>query len=128
MKIEHIAIWTSDLEHLRKFYTVYFNAEAGSKYVNSKKEFQSYFLRFDSGARLEIMQKSGVVNGATTTLEVTGLAHFAMSVGSAEAVDQLTKRIGSDGYHVHGQPRWTGDGYYESVVLDPDGNRIEITI
>ena len=128
MRIEHIAIWTADLEKLKKFYTSYFNAEAGAKYINQKKEFQSYFLRFDSGARLEIMQKSGVDSANNSGQESTGLAHFAISVGTSEAVDQLTERLSLDGYNVVGQVRWTGDGYYESVVLDPDGNRIEITI
>jgi lactoylglutathione lyase len=56
-----------------------------------------------------------------------GLTHFAISLGSDSLVDELTRRLENDGYPVIDGPRRTGDGYYESVVLDPDGNRIEIT-
>jgi len=129
MKIEHIAIWTFDLERLRLFYEQYFMATAGAKYLNEKKGFQSYFLSFENGARLEIMQMPGIVpslNSADT--QCTGLIHMAISIGTQAGVDALTERLRRDNYNVIGEPRWTGDGYYESVVLDPDGNRIEITI
>ncbi|MGC3948544.1 MAG: VOC family protein [Chryseolinea sp.] len=129
MKIEHIAIWTFDLERLRLFYEKYFMATAGKKYFNEKKGFQSYFLTFEEGARLEIMQMPGIVASANTTaVQTAGFIHIAISVGELAEVDTLTKRLRDDGYNVVGEPRWTGDGYYESVVLDPDGNRIEITI
>lgn len=129
MKIEHLALWTYDIEQLKKFYVDYFNAEAGQKYVNPKKEFQSYFLSFESGPRLEIMQMPGIVSSANNAAQQSiGLIHFAMSVGSPATVDEFTERLRNDGYNVIGEPRWTGDGYYESIVLDPDGNRIEITI
>jgi lactoylglutathione lyase len=129
MKIEHIAIWTFDLERLRQFYEKYFMAVAGEKYINQKKEFQSYFLSFENGARLEIMQMPGVVPApGTASAQRAGLIHIAISVGTQSAVDILTERLRQDSYNVIGEPRWTGDGYYESVVLDPDGNHIEITI
>ena len=129
MSIEHIAIWTFDLERLRSFYVKHFNAVAGEKYVNVNKGFQSYFLSFDHGARLEIMQMPGIAPSTNSaTQQSAGLIHIAMSTGEAAAVDALTERLRNDGYNVVGEPRWTGDGYYESVVLDPDGNRIEITI
>lgn len=129
MKIEHIAIWTGDLERLRAFYTKYFNARAGEKYINVKKGFQSYFLSFENGARLEIMQMPGLVASANTREQQSlGLIHLAFSTGKQTGVDALTERLRNDGYNVVGETRWTGDGYYESVVLDPDGNRIEITI
>lgn len=129
MKIEHLALWTYDIERLKKFYVEYFNAEAGQKYVNPKKEFQSYFLRFGDGPRLEIMQMPGIDPPANSTSKQSiGLIHFAVSVGSKPTVDEFTERLRNDGYNVIGEPRWTGDGYYESVILDPDGNRIEITI
>jgi lactoylglutathione lyase len=57
-----------------------------------------------------------------------GLAHLAISVGSIQGVEELTGRLRKDGFEVVDGPRHTGDGYFESVVLDPDGNRIEITI
>ena len=129
MKIEHVAIWTFDLERLKTFYMKYFHATAGDKYSNAKKGFESYFLRFENGARLEIMQMPGIVPGINTAdQQCTGLVHLAMSTGAKESVDALTELLRRDGYNVVGETRWTGDGYYESVVLDPDGNRIEITI
>ena len=129
MKIEHVAIWTFELERLKAFYMKYFNAVTGEKYVNAKKGFQSYFLSFDSGSRLEIMEMPGIVPSINSaTQQSVGLIHLAISVGTQEQVDFLTERLRTEGYNVVGEPRRTGDGYYESVVLDPDGNRIEITI
>ena len=129
MKIEHVAIWTYELERLKAFYMKHFNAVAGEKYVNSKKGFQSYFLSFDSGSRLEIMEMPGIIPSVnSSTQQSIGLIHLAISVGTQEQVDTLTERLRKEGYNVVGEPRRTGDGYYESVVLDPDGNRIEITI
>ncbi|MBS1506667.1 MAG: VOC family protein [Bacteroidetes bacterium] len=126
MKIEHLAIWVSDLEKMKEFYGTYFDGRAGEKYFNPKKEFESYFLSFDEGARIELMRKSGI--NKTNQEEIIGLAHIAISVGSKSAVDQLTERLRSDGFTITGEPRTTGDGYYESVILDPEGNRIEITV
>lgn len=129
MNIEHIAIWTFDLERLRLFYQKYFKGKAGDKYINSKKSYESYFLSFDNGCRLEIMQKPGILPALNDIhQEYSGLIHFAISVGSKQTVDDLTETLQKDGYTVIGEPRTTGDGYYESVILDPDGNRIEITI
>ena len=129
MKIEHVAISTFELERLKAFYMKYFNAVTGEKYVNAKKGFQSYFLSFDSGSRLEIMEMPGIVPSINSaTQQSVGLIHLAISVGTQEQVDFLTERLRTEGYNVVGEPRRTGDGYYESVVLDPDGNRIEITI
>lgn len=118
--IEHAALWTRDLEGARAFYERYFDAQAGSRYVNP------HFLRFASGARLELMHKPTVA--AALAGETREYAHLAFSVGSEQEVEALTERLRSDGYAVVGEPRRTGDGYYESVVLDPDGNRIEITV
>ena len=129
MKIEHIALWVQDLEKMRAFYEQYFDAISNEKYVNPAKEFSSYFLSFASGARLEIMHMTSVVaNKNSIEPQAMGLIHFAMSTGSKEKVDQLTEKLRVDGYKVIGEPRNTGDGYYESVVLDPENNRIEITV
>lgn len=129
MHIEHFAIWTKDLERLKEFYETYFDATSNSLYVNEKKQFRSYFLIFDSGARLELMQRPDIeLKQNSDEKEIYGYAHLAISVGSKESVDQLTKRLQNDGYPVLDGPRRTGDGYYESVVADPDGNRLEITV
>jgi len=129
MKVEHIAIWTKDIEGLRQFYEKYFDASANEKYTNSEKGFSSYFLSFDSGARLEIMQMSSVPETANDPYkQFTGLIHIAISVGSADKVDTLTANLAENGYEVLDSPRETGDGYYESTVLDPENNRIEVTV
>lgn len=129
MRIEHIAIWTKNLEKLKNFYEAYFHAEAGLKYENSKKGFASYFLSFQSGARLEIMFLPDLLAGENCIeTPVVGYTHLAISTGSKESVDDLSMQLQIDGYRLIDGPRVTGDGYYESVVLDPDGNRIEITI
>ena len=128
MKIEHVAIWAKDLETLKEFYVIYFDAQANHKYVNPAKGFESYFLSFASGARLEIMARSDVEAGASAPKYPVGLTHLAFSVGSKERVDSLTAELHEAGFTVLGEPRTTGDGYYESNITDPDGNRIEITI
>lgn len=131
MRIDHLALWTFDLERIRLFYEKYFDAKAGPKYFNPKKNFESYFLSFKDGCRLEIMQMPGIIpleHGDFRDTQHTGLIHFAVAVGDKSNVDTLTEKLRIDGYEIVGEPRLTGDGYYESVVLDPDGNRIEITI
>ena len=127
MKIEHLAIWVSDLEAAKTFYTTYFGAKGGQKYHNPNKNFTSYFLSFDGSSRLELMHRPDIEKILTKGHEALGLTHFAISVGSKGKVDDLTEQLRTDGYVIVGEPRTTGDGYYESVVLDPEGNRIEIT-
>lgn len=126
MRIEHVAIWTKDLEQLMEFYETYFQASAGPKYNNTTKQFESTFLTFDEGIRLELMQMPTVM--VSPEDEFVGYSHLAISIGSKEEVDSLTARLQEDGYRVIDGPRWTGDGYYESRVLDCDGNQIELTI
>jgi lactoylglutathione lyase len=129
MRIEHVALWTCDLDRIAEFYGAYFGATTGARYANPAKGFESLFLTFGDGARLEVMKTSMLEPvrhqpGA----ERLGLTHLAVSVGSKQGVDELTNRLRQDGYEVVDGPRVTGDGYYESVVLDPDGNRVEVTI
>ena len=128
MRIEHVAVWTEDIERLASFYRTYFGASVGERYVNPAKGFESRFLSFDSGARLEIMRTTAFSAAKKDSVSQTiGLTHLAFAVGSDQGVDELTGRLQHDGYTVLDRPRRTGDGYYESVVADPDGNRVEIT-
>ena len=126
MKIEHVAIWTRELERLRTFYETYFDAQSGARYHNPNTGFQSYFLSFAGGARLELMYRGDIHEEPGG--ERLGYAHLAFATGSRTAVDKLTARLAAAEYKLLSGPRWTGDGYYESVILDPDGNRIEITV
>ncbi|MGC9311236.1 MAG: VOC family protein [Sediminispirochaetaceae bacterium] len=129
MRIEHIALWCADIELLKGFYMKYFGAQPGTRYVNSQKSFQSYFLSFDDGSRLELMQMPGIPENENDPVkQYLGLIHFAVSVGSEQNVIDMTKRFRADGYEVVSEPRKTGDGYFESCILDPEGNRIEITV
>jgi lactoylglutathione lyase len=125
MRIEHAAIWAKDLEKMKTFYCIYFQGSASEKYTNSQKQFSSYFISFESGTRLEIMHRPGLEKSPQSIKY--GLVHLAFSAGSKESVDRLTERLRDDGYTITGNPRTTGDGYYESVVLDPEGNQLEIT-
>jgi lactoylglutathione lyase len=125
MRIDHIALWTDDLERCKRFYTGYFGAAAGADYVNPVKGFTSCFLSFSGGARIELMRTTQLSPMAIDAgAQRMGLTHFAISVGS---VDALTRQLRDDGFAILDGPRRTGDGYYESVALDPDGNRVEIT-
>ena len=110
MKIDHAALYTFDLERLRAFYEDYFDGKVNKQYRNEKTGLQTYFISFADGARLW-----------------TGWTHLAFKAGTRENVDALTERLRADGYEVTSGPRVTGDGYYESCVLDPDGNTVEIT-
>ena len=127
-RIEHAALWTDDVERLARFYATYLDARVGPEYLNPANGFRSRFLSFEGGARLELM--------STTTWQPLahaagsqrmGLTHLAFSLGSEQRVDTLTATLRSAGFAVLDGPRRTGDGYYESVVLDCDGNRIELT-
>ena len=127
MKIEHIAMYVNDLEKARDFFVKYFNAVSNDGYHNKTTDFRSYFLTFEDGARLEIMTRPGMEDGEKTEKR-TGYIHIAFSVGSKEAVDELTAKLKEDGYPAISGPRTTGDGYYESCILGPEGNQIEITL
>jgi lactoylglutathione lyase len=128
-RIEHIAIWTSDLDRCKNFYVSYFGAIAAPNYVNPAKGFESCFLSFTDGARLEVMTTTALpLVEIPPAAQRLGLTHLAISVGSEHVVDELTMRLRNDGFTIADGPRRTGDGYYESVIIDPDGNRIEICV
>ena len=128
MKIEHLAIWVDDLEKMRHFYLTYFNLSSNEKYTNEKKGFTSYFLDFGEGkTRIELMNRVDIIHEPNKRGFMKGIYHFAISVGSKDAVNALTERLRADHYIIESEPRTTGDGYYESVVLDPEGNHVEIS-
>ena len=127
MEIEHIALYVNDLERAKDFFTRYFHATAGEKYHNPKTGFQSYFLSFQGECRLEIMSNPQMVNMEKLPAR-TGYAHIALSVGTKETVNSLTEQLRKDGYRIISNPRTTGDGYYESCLIDLEDNQIEITI
>lgn len=106
----------------------YFNGKSNKKYINLNRKFESYFISFDDGAKLELMSKADILEEKNrVTKEYLGICHLAISVGSKKIVKELTERLRRDGYIIIAEPRITGDGFYESVILDPDKNRIEIT-
>lgn len=129
MRIDHIAIWVADLERMREFYVNYFNAVSNEKYSNPSKGFTSYFLNFgEDKTRIELMNRQDINDKPEKRGFTEGMAHFAISVGSKEAVHELTERLRTGHYTIESEPRTTGDGYYESVILDPEGNQIEICV
>lgn len=147
MRIEHAALWAADLEVMKDFYIHHFGATASARYENPTKCFASYFLTFSDGARLELMRKDSIVENARReakaegndgraacdssanklVIERLGFAHLAFSCGSEAEVDRLAKELVAKGFPVVSGPRRTGDGYYEAVIRDPEGNFLEIT-
>ncbi|HWR22787.1 MAG TPA: VOC family protein [Feifaniaceae bacterium] len=127
MRIDHIALFTEDIERLRAFYCAYFGAASNAMYYNPRTGLKTYFLSFSDGARLELMSRPDAAGPVPSACR-TGYAHLSFSLGGREEVDRLTSLLIRDGYTCSGGPRTTGDGYYESCVLDPDGNRIELTV
>jgi lactoylglutathione lyase len=128
MKINHLAIWVENLEEMKEFYMQYFAMTCGEKYINTQKHFSSYFLSFQgSSTRIELMHKPEILEHKGKKGVTNGITHFAISVGSRALVNSMTEKLRANNFIVEGEPRTTGDGYYESVVLDPEGNLIEIT-
>jgi len=129
MKIEHIAIWTKNTELLREYYVTYFDGVSNQKYINTKTGFESYFISFDSSARLEIMSMSEIPENKNDTVnkQHIGLIHLAFGLDTIQQVDEKWKQLKESGFKILSAPRKTGDGYYEFVTLDPNNNRIEVT-
>lgn len=129
--LEHVAIWTNNLEAMKMFYCSLFNGKAGEKYQSSTEfhsNFESYFLTFESGSRLELMHMPTIPDGINANgHEAIGLTHIAFSVETKEEVDVMAKKAADLGYPVILEPHQTGDGYYEMCILDPEGNRVEVT-
>ena len=129
MTLEHVAIWTNNLEALREYYAIYFGGRANDKYRNAKTNFESYFLTFESGARLELMKRPDIPSNTNDTVkdQHLGIIHLAFGVPSTEDVDKKAQQLQRDGFKILSGPRKTGDGYYEFETLDPDNNRLEVT-
>ena len=129
MTLEHVAIWTDQLEELKNYYIKYFDATSYNKYTNTTKGFQSYFLSFRSGARLELMTMPGIPSNLNDTMKAQhkGIIHLAFGVNSKDDVDEKATQLRADGFPILSGPRRTGDGYYEFETLDPDNNRLEVT-
>jgi lactoylglutathione lyase len=129
MTLEHVAIWTNDLERLKNYYVRYFGGVANEKYTNEETQFQSYFLTFKSGARLEIMTMPGIPANTNDTIvrQHSGIIHLAFGVDTIQEVEAKAKELLVDGFRILRGPRRTGDGYFEFETLDPDLNRLEVT-
>jgi lactoylglutathione lyase len=129
MKIDHVAIWTDQLERLKDYYVKFFNGRANKKYVNSERHFESYFVSFDSGSRLELMQMPGIPPNLNDTVEkqYSGLIHLSFGMETMGMVDEKLNELKRNGFKILKGPRKTGDGYYEFETLDPDNNRIEVS-
>jgi lactoylglutathione lyase len=129
MIVDHVAIWTNQLEHLKDFYVKYFNGRANEKYINREKHFESYFVRFDSGSRIELMQMPGIPENQNDTAgkQHQGLIHISFAVATMKEVSEKAVELELAGFKILRGPRKTGDGYFEFETLDPDENRIEVS-
>ncbi len=128
VKIDHIAIWCENIEAMRTFYTTYFNCTAGEVYYNPTKLYTSYFLSFEGGgARIELMHRPDITTEPHHRGFTKGVAHICFELGSESSVVELTERLRADGYTIASECRTTGDGYFESGILDPEGNYVEIS-
>ena len=129
MTIDHVAIWTTQLEKMKDYYVRYFNGIANNKYRNNENQYESYFVSFDCGSRIELMQKPGIPENLNDTVEkqYLGIIHLAFGLENMDLVNQKLKELAGDGYKILRGPRKTGDGYWEFETLDPDNNRIEVS-
>jgi lactoylglutathione lyase len=127
MNIDHVAIWTTDPERLKNYYVKYFDGISNSKYFNKETGFESYFISFHSGTRLEIMNKPGIPGNLNDPIvQYQGIIHLSFAVETMEKVDEKLNLLKNDGFRILRGPRKTGDGYYEFETLDPDNNRLEV--
>jgi len=129
MNIDHVAIWTTNLEKLKDYYMKYFNGRSNSKYFNRERHFESYFVSFDSGTRLELMQMPGIPENLNDPVEkqYQGIIHISFGMENMDLVNEKFNELKKDGFKILRGPRKTGDGYWEFETLDPDNNRIEVS-
>lgn len=129
MTIDHVAIWTNQLEKLKDYYVRYFDGESNQKYTNKDRNFESYFVSFESGSRLELMQMPGIPPNLNDTVgkQYQGIIHLSFGMKNMDMVNGKFKELSADGYKILRGPRKTGDGYWEFETLDPDNNRLEVS-
>jgi lactoylglutathione lyase len=129
MNIDHVAIWTTQLETLKDYYIKHFNGRSNRKYTNNERHFESYFISFDSGTRLELMQMPGIPQNLNDSVEkqYLGIIHLSFGMGNMDLVNEKYIELKRDGFRILKGPRKTGDGYWEFETLDPDNNRIEVS-
>ena len=129
MNIDHVAIWTTQLETLKDYYIKHFNGSSNRKYTNNERHFESYFISFDSGTRLELMQMPGIPQNLNDSVEkqYLGIIHLSFGMGNMDLINEKCIELKRDGFRILKGPRKTGDGYWEFETLDPDNNRIEVS-
>lgn len=126
MRIQHVALWTRDIEAAARFWADHFGARVGDRYESARRPgFVSRFVRLEGGAAIELMTGPWLA-AAEPELEREGWAHIAVTVGSREMVRSLAERLQAAGLLVSA-PRLTGDGFFEAVARTPDGALVEIT-
>lgn len=128
VRLEHVGIWTHDLESMRRFYAGVLGGVCGPLYENAQTGFRSYFVSLGEGARIELMTQPGVLprQGPAHGQSDTGYAHIALELPDRQSVREAVAGLADAGAAMASAPRTTGDGYYEAVILDPDGNRVEL--
>ncbi len=122
--LHHVALWVRDLERMREFYESVLGGSSGSLYENPRTGFRSYFISFGEGCQVELMSEEA--RDDSPSAANLGYAHIALSLGSPTAVKEAVERLRSCGVRVIGEPRTTGDGYYEAIIEDPECNKIEL--
>jgi lactoylglutathione lyase len=127
MHIEHVAVWVRDLEGMRAFYVDRLGATSGALYHNERTGFRSYFVSLGEGARIELMTRPDLIAMGPHPATSAGYAHLALSLGGRTEVDRRVQALEAAGVPILSRPRTTGDGYYEAVIQDPEGNPIELT-
>lgn len=128
MRIHHIALYCIDLEGMRRFFMKHFDCTSNEQYHNPRTGLKTYILTpLEGDCQIEIMSRPEVTETLTEQFR-TGFIHMSFSVGSKEAVDSKTKELEADGCTCISGPRTTGDGFYESQIIGPEGILIEITV
>ena len=124
-RVEHIGLWVRDLERMRQFYVERLGGTSSAPYANRRTGFQSCFISFGEGVRIELMTRRDLLGSGASPV-APGYGHVALGLADSSAVDEAVIELEGAGVVVVSRPRTTGDGYYEAVVEDPEGNRIEL--